>query len=59
MTRLRVSFEIVTDGDPSSVLDGAVEALPSLIEHIEATGAEIEGDQFDYENEVTVEEVKP
>ena len=51
--KLRVSYEIETDGDPSSVLDGAIEALSDLLANVEATGVEATGD----ENEIFVEEV--
>lgn len=54
MTRLKVSFVIESEGDPSSVLDGAIEALPELLGSVEAaTGEDANGD----ENDVRVEEV--
>ena len=41
MTTYRVTFEIQTDADPSTVLHAAVEICPDLAEAVEAYGEDV------------------
>jgi len=58
MTTYRLSIEVTCDHDPSRLLDALHQAIPDIVEYIDANAGPIDEDYVDIEQSACVENVR-